>query len=120
MDEARKRVNRMLRRTFNRSQILCPVNTGYMRSTGKQNLTPRGSSYVGSIEYTAEYAAAVHNGRRAMTIRAKGKGRMRFTVDGRVVFARVVHQPARRGRPFLAQALREVAPMEGFRIVSIG
>jgi hypothetical protein len=37
-------------------------------------------------------------------------------VDGRTVFARQVHQKARKGRPFLTTALREVAEPEGFRV----
>lgn len=61
----------------------------------------------------------MHNGRRALTIRAKGNGRLKFTVDGRTIYARQVHQPARKGRPYLATALAEVASQEGF-IVSIG
>lgn len=116
-NEARKRVNRVVRRTFNRSQVLVPVDTGNLRASGKMQLgRARGALIIGSIEYTARYAAAVHDGRRALTIRAKGNGRLRFVVDGRVVYARSVHQPARRGRPYLAQALREIAPQQGFKI----
>lgn len=117
MDEARKAVNRVVRRTFTRSQILAPVDTGYLRASGRLVLgRDRGAVVIGSVEYTARYAAAVHNGRRALTIRAKGNGRLKFTVDGRTVYARSVHQPARAGRPFLSTALREVAPQEGFRV----
>lgn len=117
MDEARKKVNRVVRRTFNRSQVLTPVDTGNLRASGGMDLgSDRGSVVIGSITYSARYAAAVHEGRRALTIRAKGNGRLKFTVDGRTVYARQVHQPARAGRPFLAQALREVAPQEGFTV----
>jgi hypothetical protein len=124
MAEARRRVTRVLRRTFNRSQVLVPVDNGYLRSTGRiEPATPRGAVVVGAVVYDAEYAAAVHEGRRALTIRAKGNGRLRFVVDGRVVYARSVHQPARAGRPYLSTALAEVAPADGFRVtrsVSIG
>lgn len=118
MDEARKRVNRVVRRTYTRSQILVPVDTGNLRASGQMNLaSDRGSLVIGGVSYTAEYAAAVHEGRRALTIRPRRPGgRLRFTVGGRVVYARQVHQPARAGRPYLAQALREVAPQEGFRV----
>jgi hypothetical protein len=116
-DEARKRVNRVVRRTFNRSQVLVPVDTGNLRATGRMILgRARGALVIGGVEYTARYAAAVHDGRRALTIRAKGNGRLKFVVDGRTVYARSVHQPARKGRPYLAQALREVAPQQGFRV----
>jgi hypothetical protein len=122
---ARKKVNRVTRRTLNRSAVLVPVDNGLLRASGRaEPATVRGLMVVGSVVYDAEYAAAVHNGRRALTIRAKVRadgrqGRLRFVVEGRVVYAREVRQPARRGRPYLSTALREVATEEGFR-VSIG
>jgi hypothetical protein len=117
MAEARKRVARATRRTLNRSAILCPVDTGYLRATGQMKLGQRAGLVTGQVEYTAEYAAAVHNGRRALTIRAKPGGPLlRFRGDGgRWVYARVVHQRARAARPFLTTALREVSAQEGFR-----
>lgn len=120
IDEARRKVNRVVRRTFTRSQILVPVDNGPLRASGRPDLARvAGALVIGGVTYTAEYAAAVHEGRRALTIRARNKKALRFVVDGRVVFARQVHQPARKGRPYLAQALREVAPQEGF-VVTIG
>lgn len=117
MDHATKLVSRVVRRTFNRSQVLVPVDNGLLRASGRiEPASPRGLTVVGGVVYDAEYAAAVHNGRRALTIRARGNGRLRFVVDGKVVFARQVHQPARAGRPYLATALREVATAEGFRV----
>jgi hypothetical protein len=120
MDAGRKAVNRVVRRTYTRSQVLVPVDDGPLRASGQPDLaSDRGSLVIGGVTYTIEYAAAVHNGRRALTIRPKStnrKARLRFVVDGRVVFARAVHQPARAGRPYLAQALREVAAQEGFTV----
>lgn len=115
--EARKSVNRVTRRTFNRSQVLVPVDNGPLRASGRiEPATVRGLLVRGGVVYDAEYAAAVHNGRRALTIRAKGNGRLRFVVDGRVVFAREVHQKARKGRPYLSTALAEVAGAEGYTV----
>jgi hypothetical protein len=125
MDAGRKAVNRVVRRTYARSQVLVPVDNGPLRASGQPDLArDRGALVIGGVTYTVEYAAAVHNGRRALTIRAKTRadgrqGRLKFTVGGRTVYAREVHQPARAGRPYLAQALREVAAQEGF-IVTIG
>jgi len=117
MDAARKAVNRVVRRTYTRSQILVPVDNGPLRASGQPDLAnDRGAMVIGGVTYSIEYAAAVHNGRRALTIRAKGNGRLRFVVDGRTVYARSVHQPARAGRPYLSQALREVAAQEGFTV----
>jgi hypothetical protein len=118
MGTARKAVNRVVRRTFNRSQILVPVDNGFLRASGQMDLaSDQGAMVTGGVTYRIEYAAAVHNGRRALTIRAKRPGgRLKFVIDGRTVYAREVHQPARAGRPYLAQALREVATQEGFTV----
>ncbi|HEU5110546.1 MAG TPA: hypothetical protein VFT95_18555 [Micromonosporaceae bacterium] len=117
-DEARKLVNRVVRRTFTRSQVLTPVDTGNLRATGRMDLArDQGGLVIGGVSYTANYAAAVHEGRRALTIRARRPGGMlRFVVNGQVVYARQVRQPARAGRPFLRPALREVAAQEGFAV----
>lgn len=118
--EAQAAVGRVVRRTLNRSAVLCPVDTGNLRASGQSNVSTAGLVVIGEVVYTARYAAAVHEGRRALTIRARRPGGMlKFTVDGRIVYARSVRQPARAGRPFLATALREVAAAEGFG-VSIG
>lgn len=120
MAEARKKVTRATRQTLNRSAILCPVDMELLRATGKKNVGARGSMVVGEVAYTAEYAAAVHNGRRALTIRprpGRRNARLRFKVGGRIVYARAVHQKARAARPFLTTALKEVAAREGFRYV---
>lgn len=116
MNKAETLVKRTTRRVFNRSQILVPVDNGILRASGGWRTFRVARSWRGEIEYTARYAAAVHNGRRALTIRAKGKGRLRFVVDGRVVYARSVHQPARPARPYLGLALYQVAFPAGFRV----
>lgn len=113
---AQRVVGRVVRRTLNRSAILAPVDTGYLRSTGQSSVQTNGLVVIGDVTYTANYAAAVHEGRRALTIRARGGGKLRFVVDGRVVYATQVHQPARAGRPFLRDALTEVIAQD----VSIG
>lgn len=118
MDEARKRVNRVVRRTYTRSQVLTPVDTGNLRASGRMDLArDAGAMVIGGVTYAAEYAAAVHDGRRALIIRARRPGgRLKFTVGGRTVYARQVRQPPRIGRPFLSTALREVAAQEGFTV----
>ena len=117
MKGARTLVTRVTRRTLNRSAVLAPVDTGNLRASGKMRVGGRGSLVVGEVEYTAKYAAAVHEGRRALTIRpTRPGGKLRFVIDGRVVYATKVHQPARAGRPFLSTALAEVAGADGFRV----
>ena len=124
MNRATKLVNRAKRGTFNRSQVLVPVDHGVLR--GSARMTPTvavGTKVRAEVIYDAEYAAAVHNGRRALTIRARGRKALRFVIDGEAVFARVVHQPARKGRPYLSAALFQVAVPLGFQVsrtVTIG
>lgn len=118
IEAARKSVTQVVRKTLNRSAVLCPVDTGLLRASGQSNVSVGGLVVTGEVKYTARYAAAVHEGRRALTIRAKGGGRLRFVIDGRVVFAREVHQPARAGRPFLKTALVEVATESGYTVRS--
>jgi len=121
MAAARKIVGRATRKTDNRSAVLCPVDTGLLRASRQSNVSVTGSTVTGVVRYTAEYAAAVHNGRRALTIRSRPGGpKLKFTVGGRTVYTRVVHQPARPGRPFLTTALREVAGQEGMRYQRTG
>jgi hypothetical protein len=118
---ARKIITRATRRTDNRSAILAPVDTGYLRASRQSNVRQAGNLIIGTVRYTAEYAAAVHNGRRALIIRSKPGGpKLKFTIGGRTVYTRIVHQKARRARPFLTTALREVAAQEGLRYFDRG
>lgn len=121
MAAARKIVSRATRRTDNRSAVLCPVDTGLLRASRRSKVGQRGNSVIGEVSYNTEYAAAVHNGRRALTIRSKPGGpKLRFEIGGRVIYTRVVRQPARPARPFLTTALREVAAQEGMTYRSTG
>jgi hypothetical protein len=118
--EARKLVARMTHQTFNRSQVLVPVDKGFLRASGRMTpVVAIGGLVEAEVVYDADYAAAVHNGRRALTIRPRStdpRARLRFVVDGRVVYARSVHQPARAARPFLLTAMYEVAATNGFDV----
>jgi hypothetical protein len=121
MRRSKSLVNRVTRKTFNRSQVKTPVDTGNLRASGLMDVTVGASSVVGTIIYTAEYAAAVHNGRRALTIFPKNPGgKLRFTVGGKVVYAKWVHQPARAPRPWLFEALERVAGGAQDFTVSVG
>jgi hypothetical protein len=56
----------------------------------------------------------VHDGTRPHIIRPKRAQALRFRIGGRVVFAKVVHHPGTRPRPFLDKALREVSASRGY------
>lgn len=113
----------------NRAKVLAPVDTGRLRASISGQLTRtwtlRPRFTVGS---NVEYAEMVHDGtrphvirpKRAHTLRRSSRGvvkpALRFVVGGRVVYARVVHHPGTRARPFLDRALREVASGRGYRV----
>lgn len=120
MERARMLVNKVTRQTFNRSTVLCPVDTGLLRASGTMRMGAGfGSMVKGQVEYTADYAAAVHNGTRPRVIVPRRGRYLRFQVGGRTVYARRVHHPGTPARPYLATALVEVAGRAGFT-VSIG
>lgn len=112
--KAEQAVRKGTREVFTRSQILCPVDRGLLRASGSMQfrMTPNGPE--GKVEYTARYAAAVNNGRRAVIIRPRSKRFLKFTINGRTVFAREVHQRSRRAKPFLTRAAQEVAAANGW------
>lgn len=103
------------RQVVNRAKVLAPVRTGRLRSSIRAEppriLSLRGSLTVGS---DLEYAAFVNDGTRPHEIRPRTKQVLKFTVGGRTVYAKVVHHPGTRARPFLDQALREVAAQRGY------
>lgn len=105
------------RQVVNRAKVLAPVDTGRLRASieGRLNRTwtLRPQFTVGS---NVEYAQMVHDGTRPHIIRPRNARSLRFVVGGQVVYARVVHHPGTRARPFLDRALREVTAGRGYRI----
>lgn len=61
-----------------------------------------------------EYAGFVNDGTSPHIIRPRRAQVLRFNVGGRTVYAKVVHHPGTRARPFLDRALREVAAQRGY------
>ena len=100
---------------MNRAKVLAPVDTGRLRASirveARRTATLRSRFTIGS---DVEYAAFVNDGTRPHIIRPRNAQVLRFVVGGRVVFAKVVHHPGTRARPFLDQALREVAAGRGY------
>lgn len=99
------------RQVVNRAKILTPVDTGRLRSSIKSNV----NGDRATIETNVSYAPYVHDGTRPHIIRPRRRPALRFRVGGQVVFARVVHHPGTRARPFLVRALREVARARGWQ-----
>ena len=114
-DEAYRLTLNCTRRTFNRANVLTPVDTGNLRAHNQMTVgrSPRGA--VGWVFNDAAYAEAVHNGSPPHTIRPRKGKALKFQMDGRTVFAKSVRHPGNRGRPWITRAGREVAAQEGFR-----
>lgn len=111
-------LRRVAPRVVNRAKVLAPVDTGRLRAaigppkyTRTWTLRPKAT-----IEVNVEYAGYVHDGTRPHIIRPRNARALRFVIGGRVVFAKVVHHPGTRARPFLDRALHEVTRGRGYRI----
>ena len=107
------RVRTVTRQVLNRSTVLCPVDTGRLRASGRMKFVVRRVGPTGVVEYPVKYAAAVHDGTGPHIIRPRKKKVLRFEVGGHIVFAKEVHHPGSRGRPFLRLAAQEIASAEG-------
>ncbi|BBY78868.1 hypothetical protein H7I53_17900 [Mycolicibacterium pulveris] len=107
----RRKMNSWKRRTATLGRVRVPVDTGRLgRSIGEGPTRFTGPRTVtGSTHARTEYAAAVHEGRRARVIRPVRAKALRFQVGGRTVFAQVVRQGPMKGRPFLRNAGMAVA-----------
>lgn len=117
-DLAGKDVARITLKVLNRSKVLCPVDEGNLRSSHQFRLTQSSNGVTGEVFTKVKYALAVHEGRRAIVIRPKHKKALAFVWHGQPMVRKWVTQPARRGRPWMRDALREVATQEGYKVQS--
>lgn len=102
---------------MNRAKILCPVDTGRLRASIQGDLRRTWTLRPQFTVFTnVDYAPMVHDGTRPHIIRPVRAQVLRFMVGGRVVYAKVVHHPGTRARPFLDRAVREVTAGRGYRI----
>lgn len=117
--EARRRVADMTRATFNRANVLTPVDNGHLRLNNNMRLFTVGLVAYGEVFNQLEYAAAVHNGAKPRTIRPRLKKALKFTMNGRTVFAKSVEWPGTRPQPWLSTAMVQTAPRYGFTIINL-
>ena len=115
-DEAAREVTRTTIKVLNRARVLTPVDTGNLRASHQFKIENGSKGVTGEVYTKVKYALAVHEGRRAVTIRPKYKQALAFRWHGQQMVRRSVTQPARRGRPWLRDALREVATNEGYEM----
>jgi hypothetical protein len=114
---AAPRVNETLIAIKNRSQIETPVNTGNLRSRTQKTMRARRTYVLGTVENKVKYARWVHEGTRAHDIVARRKQALRFeSPKGFIRFAKRVHHPGTKPRPFLTSAMYQEAPKRGFMV----
>jgi phage gpG-like protein len=100
----------------NRAKILAPVDTGRLRASISKDV----NSLSFKVFSNVEYAGYVNDGTRPHVIRPRHKQALRFRVGGRTVFAKEVHHPGTRAKPYLDRALQEVARQRGWNLSSSG
>lgn len=100
-----------------RAKVLAPVDTGRLRASIRvERRSILGLRQRWTVGSDVEYAPMVNDGTKPHIIRPKRAKALRFRVGGKVVFARVVHHPGTRARPFLDRALADVARSRGYSI----
>lgn len=115
---SRQELETAARQVMNRAKILAPVDTGRLRASirieSRRLLTLRSVYTIGS---DVSYAPMVHDGTRPHVIRPKSSGGvLRFRMGGRIVYAKYVNHPGTKARPFLDDALRQVAGGRGYDV----
>lgn len=112
---SRSELDAAARQVVNRAKVLAPVDTGRLRASirieSRRTLTLRSIYTIGS---DVEYAGFVNDGTRPHIIRPKTAQALRFRIGGRIVYAKLVHHPGTRPRPFLDDALKQVAAQRGY------
>jgi hypothetical protein len=117
-DDAGRAVVRFTMKVLNRARVLTPVDTGNLRASHQFKIKSGSNKITGEVYTKVKYALPVHEGRRAIVIRPKNKQALAFRWHGQPMVRKWVHQPARRGKPWLRDALREVATSEGWNMQS--
>lgn len=117
-DLAGKDVTRITLKVLNRAKVMTPVDTGNLRASHQFRIKSSSSRVTGEVFTKVKYALAVHEGRRPVVIRPRNKQALAFVWHGQPMVRKWVSQPARRGRPWMRDSLREVATAEGYKMQS--
>ena len=97
--------------TYAKTSTLYKSHTYGLRSSitwGAQLGTSQASAVMRA---SAPYAGFVEFGTRPHAIEARRKSTLRFVQNGAVRFARIVHHPGTKPRPFMAQAQERATPL---------
>lgn len=100
-----------------RAKILAPVDTGRLRASIRvERRSTFGLRQRWTVGSDVAYAPMVNDGTKPHIIRPKRAKALRFKAGGKTLFAKVVHHPGTRARPFLDRALTDVARSRGYSI----
>jgi len=102
----------------NRAKVLAPVDTGRLRASIGPPVYSRTWTLRPQVTVAADvsYAKYVHDGTRPHIIRPRTAQALRFRVGNQIVYAKIVHHPGTRARPFLDRAIAQVTAGRGYRI----
>jgi hypothetical protein len=117
-DDVGREVVKVTTKVLNRARVMTPVDTGNLRASHQFKIKASGSKITGEVFTRVKYALPVHEGRRPVVIYPKRKQALAFVWHGQPMVRKWVSQPARRGRPWMRDALREVATSEGWKMQS--
>ena len=82
----------------------CPVDTGRLRGSITTNITGKMSGETGT---NISYATAVEYGTRPHTIKPKDKQALHWKEGNTDVFAKEVHHPGTKAKPFFEPAVKK-------------
>lgn len=112
-----KLVNDLSRRTADTARGRAPARTGFLRNSIRPDpATVTGDRIVGGVTAHADYGIFVHEGTKPHMIYPRKAKALRFTMNGKTVYAKSVRHPGTRPQPFLLTALNMEAPRLGFFI----
>lgn len=99
------------RRITAQAKLNVPVRTGNLGRAIEPDPIKFAGPFRVETGVTAhtDYAAMVHEGTRPHVIRPRQANALRFQVGSRTVFAKSVHHPGTKARPFLRNAADQVA-----------
>lgn len=113
-----QKVAKLQRAIFNAAKLKSPVDFGVLRNSHQMSpIVVVGLRARGSVSATAKYAAAVHDGSPARTIRPVNGTYLKFQIGDRTIYAKSVNMPARAGRPWLLNAATEQSARLGFQVI---
>lgn len=113
-DVVGKEVMRTTLKVLNRARVLTPVDTGNLRASHQMKMRFAASKITGEVFTKVKYALPLHEGVAARTIYPNKRKALKFTWHGEQFIRKSVYQRARPGRPWLRDALQEVAVGEGY------